>query len=573
MTGLDWAVLAGSLGLIVAVGTLQARRVHTLDGYLLAGRELRWVSITLSIMATQASAITFLSTPGQAYVDGMRFVQFYFGLPLAMVVLAAVAVPAYHRLRVRTAYEFLEQRLDSKTRTLTAGLFLVQRGLAAGLTIFAPSLILSVTLGWDLSITNAVIGILVVIYTTTGGTRAVSRTQNLQVLVIVLGMVGAFVIAVRSLPAGVGFLDAVRVAGEAGRLNAIDLSFSLSDRYSLWSGLVGGFFLALAYFGTDQSQVQRYLAGSSVTESRLGLLANGLFKVPMQFAILFLGAIVFAFYQLTPPPLFFNPVESERARASEVGAEFVAVEALHHQAATARGRHLEEWVAARKAGDPAAAATALSQAHQARDAVVAARSEGLLLLDRASGGRSGTDTNYIFLGFVTTFLPAGLLGLVLAAVFAASMSSTAAELNALASTTVVDFYRRLVRPGASDRSLVGMSRLATVFWGAVAVVFAQYANRLGSLVEAVNILGSLFYGTILGVFALAFLAPRVSGTAAFAAALAAEAAVVACFLATPLSFLWYNVVGCVGTVAIGLLLAPFFPRRRTPEPAEPASLP
>ena len=561
MTGLDWAVLAGSLALMVAVGTLQTRRSGTLDGYLLAGRELRWVSITLSIMATQARAITFLSTPGQAYVDGMRFVQFYFGLPLAMVVLAAVAVPAYHRLRVRTAYEFLEQRLDVKTRTLTAGLFLVQRGLAAGLTIFAPSLILSVTLGWDLYVTNAVIGVLVVVYTTTGGTRAVSRTQNLQVLIIVVGMAGAFIVALRSLPSGVGFLDAVKIAGEAGRLNAIDLSFSLSDRYSLWSGLIGGFFLALAYFGTDQSQVQRYLAGSSVTESRLGLLANGLFKVPMQFGILFLGAIVFAFYQLTPPPLFFNPVESQRARDSVLGQEYRALEHRHHQASAAQGRHLEGWLAAQRKGDAAAAANALGQARQAREEAAAARAAGIDLLGQASGSAPGTDTNYIFLGFVTTFLPAGLLGLVLAAVFAASMSSTAAELNALASTTVVDFFRRLVHPGASERTLVQVSRLATVFWGAVAVGFAEYANRLGSLVEAVNILGSLFYGTILGVFALAFLSPRVSGTAAFVAALAAEAAVVACFLLTPLSFLWYNVVGCLGTVAVGFLLSPVLPRR------------
>ena len=553
MSPLDWAVLAGALAAIVGYGVWRGGRSRDTRGYLLAGNEMRWGTVALSIMATQASAITFLSTPGQAYADGMRFVQFYLGLPLAMIVLSATVVPLYHRLRVYTAYEYLEGRFDPKTRALTAFLFLVQRGLAAGLTIYAPALILSVILGWNLRITVFVIGALVVVYTTSGGARAVSRTQTLQMVVILAGMAAAFAVLIASLPHDVSLLDALRVAGKAGRLRAIDPSFSLTDRYTLWSGLIGGAFLALSYFGTDQSQVQRYLSGRSVSESRLGLLFNGLVKVPMQFVILFVGAMVFAFYQFETPPVFFNPVETAKVRASPQGTAFAELEARYRAARAEQGRQARALAEAMR-GDPGPSRNEAVRSYRAAAAASeSVRSRAIALMKTADPGVDTSDTNYVFLSFVVQQLPAGLVGLVLAMVFAASMSASSAELNALASTSVVDVYKRLLRPGAGEPHCVLVSRLATVVWGGFAVLFAEYASRLGSLVEAVNILGSLFYGTILGVFLTGFYVKRVSGTAVFAAALVAEAAVVACFALTKISFLWYNVVGCVAVVMLALV--------------------
>jgi SSS family solute:Na+ symporter len=568
MSQLDWVVLASALLVMVVYGVWRGGRSSDTKGFLLAGREMRWGTVALSIMATQASAITFLSTPGQAYADGMRFVQFYLGLPIAMIVLSITAVPLYYRLKVYTAYEFLEGRFDLKTRALTAFLFLIQRGLAAGLTIFAPSLILSVILGWDMRVTILIIGGLVIVYTTSGGTRAVSRTQVLQAAIILAGMGAAFVVLVTSLPADVSLLDAVRVAGKAGRLKAIDLSFSLTDRYTLWSGLIGGTFLALSYFGTDQSQVQRYLSGQSVTQSRLGLLFNGMAKVPMQFAILFLGAMVFAFYQFKAPPIFFDPAETARVRASSDGVRFGELERRYDEAVGVRERRARELLRALKSGSGRAEAQrAFAEAGTHADAV---RGEAIALI-RANDPRADpSDTNYVFLSFVVKYLPAGLLGLVLAAVFAASMSASSAELNALASTTVVDVYKRLLRPEAGEGHYVLVSRLATVVWGAFAITFAEQASRLGSLVEAVNILGSLFYGTILGIFLAGFYVRRVSGTAVFAAAIVAEALVVACFLFTGVSFLWYNVVGCTAVIALALLFEPWVGGRAAHHETAPA---
>ncbi|HVN30641.1 MAG TPA: sodium:solute symporter [Thermoanaerobaculaceae bacterium] len=550
MSSLDWAVLASALVLMVAYGVWRGGRSRDLRGFLLAGREMRWGTVALSIMATQASAITFLSTPGQAYADGMRFVQFYLGLPIAMVVLSLTAVPLYHRLRVYTAYEYLETRFDLKTRALTAFLFLVQRGLAAGLTIFAPSLILSVILGWDLRVTILVIGGLVIVYTTSGGTRAVSRTQVLQAAVILLGMGAAFVVLVASLPADVSFLDALRVAGKAGKLNAIDPHFSLTNRYTLWSGLIGGAFLQLSYFGTDQSQVQRYLAGRSVTQSRLGLLFNGAVKVPMQFAILLLGATVFAFYEFAAPPIFFNPVQTAKVRSSANGSRFAELERRYGEAVGVREGRARELLRALKSADAGAQAEAERAFGAASAEAETVRGQAVALMRANDASADPSDTNYVFLGFVVKYLPAGLVGLVLAAVFAASMSASSAELNALASTTVVDVYRRLLDPGAGERRSVLVSRLATVFWGMFAIAFAQQASRLGSLVEAVNILGSLFYGTILGIFLTGFFIRKVSGTAVFAAAIVAEGAVLACYVFTPISFLWYNVLGCLAVIVL-----------------------
>jgi Na+/proline symporter len=538
---------------MVVYGVWRGGRSRDIQGFLLAGKEMRWGTVALSIMATQASAITFLSTPGQAYADGMRFVQFYFGLPIAMVVLSVTAVPLYYRLKVYTAYEFLEGRFDLKTRALTSFLFLTQRGLAAGLTIFAPSLILSVILGWDLRVTILLIGGLVIVYTTSGGTRAVSRTQVLQAAIVLVGMGAAFLVLVASLPADVSFLDALRVAGKAGKLNAIDTSFSLTSRYTLWSGLIGGAFLQLSYFGADQSQVQRYLAGQSVTQSRLGLLFNGMVKVPMQFAILLLGATVFAFYQFAAPPIFFDPLQTAKARASTDGGRFEALEQRYREAVGVREQRARELLASLKGGNAPAQTEAQRAFGEAGAEADAVRKQAIALM-RANDRRADpSDTNYVFLAFVVKYLPAGLVGLVLAAVFAASMSASSAELNALASTTVVDVYRRLLNPAAGERHYVLVSRLATVFWGVFAIAFAENASRLGSLVEAVNILGSLFYGTILGIFLTGFYVRRVSGTAVFAAAIVAEAAVLACYLLTPISFLWYNVLGCLAVIVLALL--------------------
>ena len=555
MRGLDWAVLGASLLFIVGYGTWRSRRQRGLEGYLLAGRNQAWWTVALSIMATQASAITFLSTPGQAYADGMRFVQFYFGLPVAMVILCVTVVPLFHRLKVYTAYEYLEGRFDAKTRTLTASLFLLQRGLACGLTIYAPALVLSVLLGWSIQVTTVVLGGLVVVYTATGGAKAVNETQTWQMAVILLAMGFALVALLRVLPEGVGFGDAVLVSGALGRMNAVDATFDLGNRYNLWSGLIGGAFLALSYFGTDQSQVQRYLTGRSVAQSRLGLLVNGLVKVPMQFGILFVGAMVFAFYQLVAPPLWFNPVEARKA-AQARGAEMAALEAAHAGAFEARRAEALRLVAAGKAGDEAALAAAKESLRAAHARSEAVKAKAAALVKETVPKSEGTDTNYVFLRFVLDVLPAGVVGLVLAAIFAASMSSTAAELNALSTTSVVDVYRRYLGRDAPEERLVAISKALTVAWGAFAIAFAQYASRLGTLVEAVNILGSFFYGTILGVFLAAFYLPRVKGGAAFWGALAGESAVVSCWLLTDVSFLWLNALGCGVVLLVALALSP-----------------
>ncbi len=549
MSGLDWAVLGGCLAFVVLFGLWKGRGHRDSTGYILSGRDAKWFTICLSIMANQASAITFLSTPGQAYVDGMRFVQFYLGLPLAMVVLSVTVVPLFHRLKVFTAYEFLEERFDGKTRTLAAGLFLLQRGLAVGLTIYAPALVLSVLLGWNIHFNLALVAGLVMIYTVTGGTRAVSWAQSWQMLIIFCGMVAAGVLVVKRLPPGVTFNDALHVAGSLGRLNAIDFSFDLKNRYNLWSGLIGGFFLALSYFGTDQSQVQRYLSGSSVTQSRMGLLANGLFKVPMQFLILLVGAMVFVSYQFTAPPVFFNPAPVAKVMAGPSAPEFEKARATYGEAVAARAESAKAFVAARH-GEGLSTTAAREALLEADARVARTRGDAIGVLRKADPSMNGSDTNYIFLWYVLHSLPAGVIGLVLAAVFSASMSSMSAEINALGATTVVDLWRRMGgKPGREMR----VSRIATFAWGCFAVGFAEYASRLGSLVEAVNILGSLFYGTILGIFLVAFYFKNVRGGCAFWAALAAEAAVVACFIFTGISFLWYNLVGCVLVVGLSLL--------------------
>jgi len=552
MSALDWLVMCGFSAFVVIYGVWKTG--GSTSQYLVANRSTPWLAVMISVMMTQASAITFLSTPGQAYVDGMRFVQFYLGLPIAMIILCCTAVPIFHRLKVYTAYEYLEQRFDLKNRLLGAILFLIQRGLAAGFTILAPALIFSILLKWDLSLTVIIMGFLVVLYTTVGGSEAVGKTHLLQMAIIMMGMGFAFILVLRALPADISSFDAVRTAGEMGKMNVLTFNFDWRDRYTFWSGLIGGTFLALSYFGTDQSQVARYLAGRSARESRVGLLANGIVKIPMQFVILLLGVLVFAYYQFALPPLFFNPVEEAKVRA---GTHAEAYNQLENEFTRV---HAEKQIKIREmlsSGDPGAS-EAMRQL-RSEELRLRAQAAGLI---RASGPNAdANDTNYIFLSFVISVMPMGLVGLVLAAIVAASMSSTSAELNALASTTMVDIYKRLIRSEGSDRHFLFVSRAATVFWGMVAVGFALFVDAKGSLVEAVNILGSLFYGVILGLFMIAFFLKKVTGTPVFIAALLAEALVLACFFFTDIPFLWYNVIGCVVMMILALLLQKTLPFR------------
>jgi solute:Na+ symporter, SSS family len=558
VTSLDWIVLIGFLLFVTIYGIWKTRGTKDIDGYIRAGRTTRWFTIALSIMATQASAITFLSTPGQAYADGMRFVQFYLGLPIAMIILSITAVPIFHKLNVYTAYEYLEKRFDLKNRTLGSLLFLSQRGLAAGFTIFAPSLILSVILGWNINFTVIGTGILVVLYTTTGGTKAVNQTHIHQMIIITTGMFIAFAMIFFLLPKDVSPLDAVYVAGKLGKLNAIDFSFDLGDRYTFWSGIIGGTFLMLSYFGTDQSQVQRYLSGSSVAQSRLGLLTNGIVKVPMQFFILFVGAMVFVIYQFNAPPLFFNPVSVNTVKQSSYAGQYNDLNNRFEEVHKEKKEKLKEMLASIHSGNDKETNEILEQVRTKQKEANIIKNEAIGLIKKADPGADSNDTNYIFINYIITFLPAGIIGLILAAIFSASMSSTSAELNALASTTVIDIYKRLIHREASDKHYLIVSKLATIFWGAYAIGFALFANRLGTLIEAVNILGSLVYGTILGIFLVAFYLKKVSGTPTFIAALIAELVILYCYLFTSIPFLWYNVIGCLLLIAIALILNPLF---------------
>jgi len=550
----DWAVLAATLAAIVLYGMWKGRRQRRLEQYLLADRQMQWYTVALSVMATQASAITFLSTPGQAYTDGMRFVQFYLGLPVAMVILSITAVPIYHRLKVFTAYEYLETRFDVRVRTLTALLFLVQRGLGTAMTLYAPALIVSLVLGWNIHLTTLVIGALVILYTATGGTKAVSWTQTHQLLISLSGMAIAMIIAIRSLPESVGFVDAVRVAGRMGRINVIDFSFDLSTPYNFWSGLFGGLMVALAYFGTDQSQVQRYLTGETITQSRLGLMFNGLVKVPMQFFILFVGAMVFVFYQFVAPPLSFNPVQREKVRTSQYASEFTRLEQTHAEIFEAKRA-----AALELAENPdSAGITQRLQSLQERDA--SNRKAASALIRKNDPKADAADTDYVFLTFVMQNLPTGLVGLLLASIFCAAMSATASGLNSLASTSVVDIAKRLLSRGHTDHEYVVISKWMTVGWGVFCILFALYANQLGSLIVAVNRVGSFFYGTMLAIFLVAFYIQRVHGTAMLWGALIAEGAVILCALYTDMAWLWWNVVGCVVGVVAAVVVQAFMPK-------------
>lgn len=557
MSSLDWIVLVGFLLFVVFYGVRKTSGKKDIKDYLLANRKAPWFMVTLSIMATQASAITFLSTPGQAYTDGMRFLQFYLGLPIAMIILSITAVPIFHKLNVYTAYEYLEQRFDLKNRALGTTLFLIQRGFGAGFTIFAPALIISVLLGWNIEFTILIQGILVIIYTASGGTDAVNKTHLLQMGIITVGMGSAFFMIIHSLPHDISFLDAAKIAGKMGKLNAITFDFNWKDPYTIWSGLIGGTFLALSYFGTDQSQVQRYLTGKSIAQSRIGLLANGIVKVPMQFGILFIGAMVFVFYQFVMPPLYFNPVQAQKVKTSSYAEQYNNLQNQFAGVHSQKASELRQMLAAGKAGNKEAyknAETAVKQSSSEEEKI---RDEAAVIVKRVNPNSDGNDTNYIFLTFVTTIFPSGLVGLVLASILSASMSSTSAELNALASTTVIDIYKRVIKKDADQKHYVFVSKLATVFWGFYAIGFAFFANRLGTLIVAVNVLGSLFYGTILGIFMIAFYFKRIKGTAVFISAIFSELLVIACYIFTQIPFLWFNVIGCVVLIVFAHLLNPF----------------
>ena len=561
----DWIVLAATLIAVIGYGLWKSGRSQNTDQFLMGNRSMPWYAVGLSVMATQASAITFLSAPGQAFSDGMRFVQFYFGLPLAMIVLCITFVPIFHRLKVYTAYEYLEQRFDLKTRVLTAFLFLLQRGLSTGITIYAPSAILSVILNLNITVTTLFIGTLVVLYTVYGGTKAVSYTQLLQMSIIFGGIFMAGIMVVHLLPANVGFVKAVQLAGKMGRMNVIDWHFDPSSRYNVWSGLIGGFFLQLSYFGTDQSQVGRYLTGSSVGQSRMGLIMNGLIKIPMQFLILLMGILVFTFYQFNRSPLFFNSYAVNEVQHSKVGEQYRQLERHYNAIAAQKQQAAQKLVSALNQNNGATVRQAQQQLKAVNTQADTLRKQGVALIKANTKGADADDTNYIFLNFVTHYLPRGLIGLLIAIIFLASMGSTASALNSLASTTVIDVYKRMVNKEASDRQYLTVSRLATVFWGVVCIIMALYAGRLGNLLEAVNQLGSYIYGVILGVFVVAFYLKRIRAGEVFIAALLAQLVVVLCGWFNVVAYLWFNAIGCLLVVGIAWLLHQI---SFTPSPAE-----
>ncbi|WP_205510761.1 sodium:solute symporter [Longitalea arenae] len=570
---LDWTVLVFTLLLIIVYGVYRSRTSKNLEGYLLSDRQLPWWLVLLSIMGTQASAITFLTVPGQAYSEGMRFVQYYFGLPLAMVVICIIFVPVFHRLKVFTAYEYLEQRFDVKTRLLTSFLFLLSRGLSTGISIIAPSLVLHSMLGWDMTFTTLFMGGLLIIYTVSGGAKAVAYTQQLQIIIIYAAMFIAAWWAIKMLPAGIGITEALHVGGKSGKLNVItsgvtEHGFDWKDRYNIWSGVIGGFFLALSYFGTDQSQVGRYLTARSEQESKLGLLMNGLAKVPLQFGILLIGVLIFAFYQFTKEPAYFNLAQERTLRQSVNAGEFAAAEKKYLQVQDEKRKTAMALGNALKQDDATKVNQLRTQLQQEQQQATQVRDSIKNIVKKTIPGSDGNDTNYIFLRFVGDFLPNGLVGLIIAIIFLASWSSIAAALHALASCTMIDFHKRLSKTPTTPLREYRWSQAYALIWGIFCVVVAQFSYNLGnSLVEAVNILGSWFYGTILGVFLVAIFMKRVGGNAVFFGAILAEAVVISVYSLDLLSFLWLNLVGAAAVLLFsGLLQVTFFSKSSKVEP-------
>ncbi len=543
MSNLDWIILISTLSGIIIYGMYKSRTTKNLDGYFLSNRSMPWYLVLLSIMGTQASAITFISAPGQAYTDGMRFVQYYFGLPLAMIVICIFFVPVFRKLKVYTAYEFLENRFDVKTRTLTSALFLLSRGLSTGISIYAPSIILSSLLGWNIYYTNLVMGGLLIIYTMSGGARAVAYTQQLQLLIIISGMFVAGYLVVKLLPADIGFTKALQMAGSQGKMNIITSGvtnnhFDWKDKYNIWSGVIGGFFLALSYFGTDQSQVGRYLTAKSDKESKVGLLMNGLIKVPMQFLILLVGVLVFSFYQYHRAPVYFDAAKIVTAKKTAYKDTLVSLEQKYTTAIN------------------------LQDIPQLK----ALRNEYKTVLKKALPGDDANDTNFIFLRFVVDNLPKGLVGLLIAVIFLAAWGSIAAALNSLSSCTVVDFHKKFINTNCTEIMDYSISKWYTFGWGVFSIIVAMFAHNLGnSLIEAVNILGSLFYGVILGIFLVAFWIKHVKGNAVFVAAVISEILIFVIYKLDVISFLWLNVIGAVLVIMLSLLLQPFLREKKSAE--------
>ena len=557
MAILDWIVLGCTLLFIVGYGVWKTQGRKNVEDYVKGGKDAKWWTIGLSVMATQASAITFLSTPGQAFHDGMGFVQFYFGLPLAMIVICAVFIPIYHKLKVYTAYELLESRFDLKTRTLTAILFLIQRGLAAGITIFAPSIILSAVLGWDLRTLNIIIGILVIAYTVTGGTKAVSVTQKQQMFIIMVGMFFAFFFILGSLPSDILFSQALHIAGANGKLEILNFDFDTQNRYTFWSGITGGFFLALAYFGTDQSQVQRYLSGKSVKESQLGLIFNGLLKIPMQFFILLVGVMVFVFYQYNSSPLNFNPAATEAVMGSEQGEAYSVLQGEHAELEIEKVAAQNDYATALKLGESHALELAESEMLRINTLEKSNRMAARTLIQQADDSIETNDKDYVFIHFILNNLPRGLVGLLLAVILSAAMSSTASELNALGTTTALDLYKRNVGRTLTEKHYVWATKGFTLLWGIIAIIIACVANLFDNLIQLVNIIGSIFYGNVLGIFLLAFFFKHVRGNAVFIAALLTQVIVIIGWSRDWMSYLWLNAFGCALVIFFALLLEGF----------------
>ncbi len=550
MNALDYAVLLSTMLGIAAFGIWRMRGRQDLNTYLKGAGNTKWFVIGLSVMATQASAVTFLSTPGQGYQDGLGFVQNYFGAPFALIVISIFFLPIYRKLNVYTAYEFLGRRFDTKTRLLGAALFLLQRGIGAGITIYAPAIVLSTVFGWRLDLTILFSGLVVIVYTVAGGTDAVTLTQKYQIGVIFAGMIAAFCVLIAKLPAWLSFSDAMTVAGGMHKLNAVDFSISLKPRYTFWSGLIGGMFLALAYFGTDQSQVQRYISGASLRESRLGLMFNAVCKIPMQLFILMLGVMLFVFYQIQPPPIVFNQSAWNAQLQHDPDHHLQTLERQFTEIHREKEQLIRDWLNAKHTASEA----------QSRDKVLAASAAAEKLQDeakKAMGGKA-SEADYVFITFILKYLPHGLIGLLVAAFFAAALSSKAAELNALGSTTTVDLYRHIIRREASDAHYVIASKCFTVFWGLVALSFALFANMVENLVQAANIVGSVFYGVPLALFLVAFFIPFIGGTEVFCSAIISQVLVILLYFTLSISYLWYNLIGCAACVFLSLVFRIFF---------------
>lgn len=556
MSVIDWLVLVVTLVLVVIYGVYKGKTTKDIDGYYRSNKQLPWFMVLLSVMGTQASAVTFLSGPGQAYTDGMRFLQYYFGLPLAMIVLCITFVPIFHKLNIYTAYEFLEKRFDRKTRTFIAFLFLLSRALATGISVYAPAIILSSVLGWNIYVTNVIMGGIVILYSISGGARAVAYTQQLQLGIIFAGLILAAILVVNMMPSGVGFSEAVSLGKEMGKMNVIttgitEKGFDWNDRFNIFSGVIGGFFLALSYFGTDQSQVGRYLTASSIKESRIGLIMNGIVKIPMQYFILLIGVLVFVYYMFNTSPVFFNQLAVDKLKATAYKSEVEKIEA-DHAVLTEKKKALQtQWGNGNEQ-------VLKSELKNISDQEQANRKKMSALVKSSGIAIEPSDTNYIFIRFVTDHLPKGLVGLLIAVIFLAAWGSIAATLNSLSSSTLIDFHKIHINKNLSAVEEFSLSKLYTLFWGMFCIIFAQFATNLGSLIEAVNILGSWFYGVMLGVFLVAFYLKRIEGNAVFYAAIAGEALVLFMYAFTSIGWLWLNAIGALAVPLFAIILQPFF---------------